>query len=63
MIQSVIVSLCLLAAVGYAFRRVRHTFLRRQNPCCGCEGCGCDGCESKKFDCDKKTAKKFGDSK
>ena len=52
MIQTIIVSICIPAAIVYALWRIRKLTRQRHNPCCGCDGC--DGCTLKNQICDKK---------
>ena len=61
MTQYVAVLLIVAVAVGYAVWRVRQLWLGKSNPCAGCDGCALK--PQKKQDCDKKTNKKFGQSK
>jgi hypothetical protein len=58
MMQLLVVTICLLASVGYAGWRIRQLMRKQHNPCCGC-----DGCSLKNQVCDKKTCEKFGYSK
>ena len=39
MVQTILVAVILLAAVGYAGWHVYSAFARKDEPCCGCEGC------------------------
>ena len=51
MVQTILVAVILLAAVGYAGWHVYSAFTRKKDPCCGCEGCAlkdmkhCENCK------------------
>ena len=64
MLQTLIVIICIVLAVGYACRRVYLLVARRRDPCYGCSGCALkQQVRHKKQVCDKKTGEKFGHSK
>ena len=56
--QTAITLIIIILSVGYAVWRIRQLLMKKDEPCCGCEGC-----TLKKQCCDKKTCEKFGQSK
>jgi hypothetical protein len=61
MIQYIITSILLLAAVAYATWRIYQAFTTTDNPCDKCQGCSLkDHKEQNKAYCEKKLNEKFG---